>query len=213
MEILKNTLIEKINDIINLNNEEWNNFNKNIKIKYIHRLCNLIETEDKNKLNELTIPLKSIKPKKLIQFCGYSKQNNNSIYHNFNQSILNYTFTFRQLYVNIKNKKYYSFSNLPKNEYNLILNDINNIVFSFMNKNKININNLIKNLTGSNFDKIILNINNLNNLNDNYNLILNENIIELKYENFKIIFTLKFSTNNITNNIPVKYYINLINLI
>lgn len=213
MEQLKNTLIDKINDIINLNNDEWNNFNKNIKLKYIHRLCNMIETQDNNKLNELTIPLKSIKPKKLIQFCGYSKNNNNSIYYDFNQSILNYTFSFRQQYVNIKNKKYYTFSNLPKNEYTLILNDINNIVFCFMNKNKFNINNLIKSLTGTNFDKIIFNINNINNLNDNYNLILNENIIELKYEKFKIIFTLKFSTNNITNNIPVKYYINLINLI
>ena len=213
MEQLKSTLIDKINDIINLDNDEWNNFNKNIKLKYIHRMCNMIETQDNNKLNELIIPLKSIKPKKLIQFCGYSKQNNNSIYNNFNQSILNYTFAFRRQYVNIKNKKYYTFSNLPKNEYSLILNDINSIVFNFMNKNKFNINNLIKNLTGSNFDKIILNINNINNLNDNYNLILNENIIELKYENIKIIFTLKFSTNNITNNIPVKYYINLINLI
>ena len=213
MEQLKSTLIDKINDIINLDNDEWNNFNKNIKLKYIHRMCNMIETQDNNKLNELIIPLKSIKPKKLIQFCGYSKQNNNSIYNNFNQSILNYTFAFRRQYVNIKNKKYYTFSNLPKNEYLLILNDINSIVFNFMNKNKFNINNLIKNLTGSNFDKIILNINNINNLNDNYNLILNENIIELKYENIKIIFTLKFSTNNITNNIPVKYYINLINLI
>ena len=54
---------------------------------------------------------------------------------------------------------------------------------------------------------------NTNNINDNYNLISNENIIELNYENIKLIFTLKFSSNNITNNIPVKYYINLINLI
>lgn len=210
MEQLKNTLVEKINDIINLNNNEWNNFSKNIKLKYIHRICNMLETNDINKKDELIIPLKSIKPKKLIQFCGYSNQTNKTIYTNFNKSLLNYTFKFREKYVNIKNKKYYTFSSLPKNDNLTILNELNEIIFMFINKNKLNITNLIKNLTGTNFDKIMNNSENYNNI---YNLHLNNNIIEVICENLKIILTLKFSSDNITNNIPVKYYINLINQI
>lgn len=210
MNDFKNILVDKINDILNLKNDEWNKLNLNIKLKYIHRICNMLETNDLTKKNELIIPLKSIKPKKLIQFCGYSNINNKSIYSNFNQSILNYIFTFREKYINIKNKKYYTYSNLPKDENNIILNELNNIVFMFMNNNKFNINILIKNLTGSNFNKIIYNAESHNN---NYNITLNNNIIEINYENIKIILTLKFSNDIISNNIPVKYYINLLNLI
>ena len=53
--------------------------------------------------------------------------------------MLNYTFDFRNKYINIKNRIYYAYSSLPQSEYNKILNDLNEIVFTFMNKNKFNI--------------------------------------------------------------------------
>lgn len=203
---IKNILIEKINDILNIENEEWQKIDKKTKLKYIHRYCNMIETNNIEKIENITIPLKSIKPKKLIQFCGYTKINNKEIYYQFNKTILNYTFNYRKLYVDNKNK---TFSNLNKSSYLSILQDINEIVFSFMTKKKFNAEIFIKLLCGSNVNKIINHNYNYN----NYDLSCNENKIYFLCENVKFILTLKYTNNNITNNIPVKYFVEMINFI
>jgi hypothetical protein len=204
----KNTLIEKLNDIITLNHHEWDKIDKSIKLKYIHRLCNYLENDNEKQIKDnIIIPLKSIKPKKLIQYCGYSKQLNTELYSQFNKLILNYTFEFRKKYINIPKRKYYTYNNLPKNEHDLILYDLTEIVYCFIIKNKINIENLLKLLVGSNYDKLIITQNEKN----NYNINSFENNIELITDNFKIIFTLNFTSNQITKNIPVLYYIKLIN--
>jgi hypothetical protein len=203
---IKNILMQKINDLLNIENEEWQNLDKKTKLKYIHRYCNMMETNDVDKIENLSIPLKSLKPKKLLQLCGFSKTNNKEIYSQFNQILLNYTFNYRNLYLNNKIK---SLSNLNKSSYFSILNDINEIVFSFINKNKFNPELFIKSLCGSNVNKIINHNNNYN----NYILSCDNNKFYFLCNNIKFVFTLKFINNNITNNIHVKYFIEMINFI
>lgn len=204
----KNILIEKLNDIINLNHHEWDKLEKNVKLKYIHRLCNYLENDDKENIkNNITIPLKSIKPKKLIQYCGYSKQLNKEIYMEFNKLILDYTFEFRKKYIDIPKRKYYTYNNLLKNEYDKILADLNELVYYIITKNNINMENLLKLLAGTNTDKVLITHNEKN----NYNINFFENNIEIITNDYKILFILVFTSNLITKNIPVKYNIKLIN--
>ena len=167
----KDILVNKINGILDLDDEHWKNLDKKIKLKYIHRLCNYLEDNKIEKLETITIPLKSIKPKKIIQYCGISNQYNKVLYLQFNKLILDYTYDFRNKYVKIKKKQYYTYTSLPSKEYNQILYDYNEIIYTFMNKNKIDINNLLKSVINTNFDKLITNTNqdldyklNLNNI-------------------------------------------------
>jgi hypothetical protein len=208
----KNILIQKINDIINLNHHDWNNLNAKIKLKYVHRMCNYLENDNNEEIqNNITIPLKSIKPKKLIQFCGFSNQCNKDLYTQFNKLMLNYTFEFRKKYINIPKRTYYTYNNLPRDEYNLILNEINEIMFYFINKNKIDINKLLKSFIGSNYDKLTVNINDILDDKNNYNINYCDNNIVIIVDELKIILTLNFTSNLITKNIPVMYHIKLIN--
>ena len=155
----KDVIVNKINGILDLDDERWNNLDKKIKLKYIHRLCNYLEDNKIEKLEAITIPLKSIKPKKLIQYCGISNQNNKNLYLQFNKLILNYTNEFRSRYVKIPKRQYYTYNNLTKEEYNQILTNYNEITYTFMNKNKIDINNLLKSVVNTNFNKLIANTN------------------------------------------------------
>jgi hypothetical protein len=205
---IKTEIIQKINDILNLDYFSWSKLDKNIKLKYIHRLCSFLEKDDNlNVLDTIFIPLKSLKPKKIIQYCGFSNQSNKELYIQFNKLILNYTIDFRNKYLNISKQKYYTYSSLPKNEYNDILNNINQIVYYFITKNKINIEKLLASIIGSNNNKLIITENN------NYNISFHENIIEIITSNFNILLTLVFRSNTITNNIPVIYHIKLNNLV
>ena len=203
----KDMLVNKINGILDLDDEHWKNLDKKIKLKYIHRLCNYLEDNKIEKLETITIPLKSIKPKKIIQYCGISNQSNKVLYLQFNKLILDYTYDFRNKYVKIKKKQYYTYTSLTSKEYNQILYDYNQIIYTFMNKNKIDINNLLKSVINTNFDKLITDTNQ----NLDYKLNSSENSINIITNNFIINFTLGYSSNRITNNIPVKYCIKLIN--
>lgn len=205
--LFKDVLVNKLNDLLELDDDNWNKLDKKIKLKYIHRLCNYLEDNNIEKIEVINIPLKSIKPKKLIQYCGVSNSNNKNLYLQFGKLILDYTNGFRSKYVKIPKRQYHTYNNLPREEYNQILNDYNEIIFMFMNKNKIDINNLLKSVIGSNFDKLIINPN----FNCGYRLNYLNNVINLITDDFTINFILGYTSNNITNNIPVKYTIKLIN--
>ena len=208
-ETFKKVLVDKINEIVNLNNEEWNNLDKKIKLKYVHRICSYLENDKIEKYESISIPLKSIKPKKMIQYCGISNLNNKNLYLQYNKLILDYTRDFRNKYINVTKRNFYTYNSLIKEDYNNILNEYNKITYTFINKNKIDIKNLLKFVVGSNFDKLIINSN--NNFNVEYKLNYSENLINLITNDFIIIFTLDYTSNNITNNIPVKYCVKLIN--
>jgi hypothetical protein len=212
---IKNQIIKNIDNIINIPDNNWNIIDLKMKIKYIHHMCNLF-INGKNldsKKNQLTIPLKSIKPKKLIHFCNFTKLINSDLFKDFCKKILNYTFDFRSKYVKITKRTYFNYKNLPLIEYNTILNEYNQIVYIFLkqNFNNINITNLFNNLTDTNSDKLF---------NDNINLSINldincdNNILTFKFSN-DIVITLKliYSSDMITNNIPVIYQIVLTNYI
>jgi hypothetical protein len=206
-DTFKKVLVDKITEILDLDDKQWNNLDKKIKLKYIHRLCSYIENDKIDKFESITIPLKSIKPKKIIQYCGISNVNNKNLYSQFNQLILEYTKNFRTTYVDLPKRKFYKYSTLIKEDYNNILNEYNQIVYVFINKNKIDIQNLLKYVVGSNFDKLLIK----ENFNSEYKIKYYENSIELIMDDFTINFTLGYTSNNITKNIPVKYSIKLIN--
>ena len=67
---LKNIIIDKLNDILNINNDYWNNLDKNFKLKYIHRFCNYLE---KNKNIENIENIENIKNIENINQIDYSK--------------------------------------------------------------------------------------------------------------------------------------------
>lgn len=208
---LKNKILNYLENIINIKDPSWNSLELNIKLKFIHHFCsNIINNNNSDSIN---IPLKSIKPKKFIEFCGFNKLNNKKLFNDYLSLILNFTYDFRKKYVKIKNKVYYTYNNLPKDEYNLLLNDFNIIVYNFLidNKRLINCNKLYHNLIGNNTDKIISK--NINSANINLLCIkYDHNIIQLFFNNnININLELIYNSNKITNNIPVTYRIKLIN--
>ena len=209
---VKNQIINQIDNIINISDISWNAFDLKMKLKYIHHLCGcFINTEKQNDV--LTIPLKSIKPKKLINFCNFTKSNNADLFKEYNLKALEYTFDFRTKYVKLTKRTYYNYKNLPQIEYTSILNQYNLLVYLFLreNFNKINITNLFNYLTDTNSDKLFLH-NNIKNI--NLNIEYENNILILTFSN-SIIINLKlvYSGDLISNNIPVIYQIILTNYI
>ena len=139
---IKNEIINSLNKIINIEDNSWNNLDLNLKLKVIHHYCNIFtknnsinknddkyddKNDDKNddrKIDNIYIPLKSLKPKKLIQYANFNKQYNKKLYNEYLDTIQSLTIEHRDMY--IKNRKYYTYSSLPKIEYNEILNKYTN---------------------------------------------------------------------------------------
>jgi len=203
---IKNEIINSLNKIINIEDNSWNNLDLNLKLKVIHHYCNIFTKNNSiTKNDNIYIPLKSIKPKKLIQYANFNKQYNKKLYNEYLNEIQDLTIEHRNAYIN--NRKYYTYSSLPKNEYNEILNKYTTVIYNFLTKyiKEININNLYNELLGNNIDKIITIKNN------NININIQNNKIELIFNNIEIIMELLFASNKITNNIPVKFQLKLIN--
>lgn len=209
---LKTKIINNLSEIINYDEKIWNDININIKLKIIHHFCNYFLNKNvNNNWDIIKIPLKNIRPKKLIQYAGFNKKHLTNLFNIYKNDILKYTFSYRNNYV--KNNKYYSFNNLPKNEYNLIMNNYNNIVYNFLNSNLdvIEYKQLFQELVGNNKDKIIDNNINYNNFKIS-NIINNENNINILFNNnIEIKLELYLTSERITNNISAKYKISLIN--
>lgn len=198
---IKNHIIENLDSIINYSDSEWDNISLDIKLKIINYYGNFFNQN--NNINYIN--LKSIKPNQFIQLFNIDKINNNDKLEEFKTNILTYTRKFRELR---KNKNYVTFSNLPKIKYFEILNEYTNIIYNFLlkNKKKLDINNFIKKIISNNLNFInikkfkLLKIENEN------------NIIILKFNNdFTIKLELYFYSNKITNNIPAKFKIYLLN--
>jgi hypothetical protein len=221
---VKNNIIESLDKILNFNNKDWNNLDINIKTKLIHHYCSIILKKSKvncvsmssfssnttNEFDQISIPLKSIKPKKLIQYAGFSKNYNKNLYNSFNQIILDYTFEYRNTFFNKnKNMNYYTFSSLPKDKYDNLINQYNKLVYDFLinNIDMISHTQLYEKLIGNNTDKLII-----LNKSKKVNFDIKDNIIIIKFDNsIKIICELCLTNDKITNNIPIKYFLKLVN--
>jgi hypothetical protein len=138
-----------------------------------------------------------------------NKQNNSKIFTNYQKEVLAYTNKFRDKYKNNKDRLYYTFNDLPKEDYNNILDEYNNIVYNTINENNglIDTKNLYIKLINNNSDKLI---------NDNYLSFSikkeSYNEISIKFnENIIINLSLNFNKNKITNNLPLYYKIKLTN--
>ena len=156
--------------------------------------------------NQMRAELIEIKPKKLIMFCNFNKQDNLSIFNIYNKSILDNTNIFRNNF--IKNKSFYTFNNLSIDTYNKIIEDYNTIVYNtiYENLNLINVELLYNSLLNNNINKII----NSNKL--TFNISKNNNELVFTFnDNIIMNLSLFINKNKITNNLPVFYKINLIN--
>lgn len=206
---VKKKIIESMENILSIDDTNWNNLDLNIKLKIMHHYCNYFSKKNKDiNWNQIQIPLKSIKPKKLIQFVGINNNLNKQLFSQYNNQILEYTVEFRKKFIQ-KNKLNYNFSSLSQNTYSTILQEYTKIIYDFLNKNI----NLIKpitvynNLLLNNNDKLI--ISNLPNKLDIQ--MLNSSIILKFNNNIELILQLEFYNDKITNNLPVKFNIKLIN--
>jgi hypothetical protein len=202
-EFIKNKLLE----IVNYESYEWMKIDINLKTKILHNYCNKFLKQ--NLQCEINIPLKSLKPKKFIQFCGFSKQKNKELYKTYLDNVLKYTFLFREKYVNCKNKKYFNYDHLSNIEKDEILQEINKLVYDFLIQyiELINEEYLFNNLLSNNKEKACL-------MDNKYKIKLKMNKKELKVifnENIVIILTINLTGDKITNNIPVIYNIQLLN--
>ncbi len=213
---IKELILTKLDDIINLKDGDWNSLDTNIKIKILHHFCNYLGFDRNNlplkKINSISVPLKSLKPKKIIEFSTINKNYNSNLFSDFNKQILDYTFEFRKNYILVDKRIYYTFNNLPKNDYNTILSKYNNIVCNFIESNKknINIKKFYDNLVGGNSKKMIIGNNTLK----DFVLKKYNECFEIIFDNEIIIkFDLFFYSDKITKNIPVKYNIKIINII
>jgi hypothetical protein len=205
----KGLIFDKLQSIVNLDIYDWCIISKDIKIKILHNFLSFILFNTFSFNNVLNIPIKSIKPKKLIMFCNMNKQNNSKIFTHYQKEVLAYTNKFRDKYKNIKDRLYYTFNDLPKEDYNNILDEYNNIVYNTINENNglIDTKNLYIKLINNNSDKLI---------NDNYLSFSikkeSYNEISIKFnENIIINLSLNFNKNKITNNLPLYYKIKLTN--
>ena len=202
-----NIIMESINNIINMEIEDWKLVINDNKIKILHNICNDL----KGNVNKgIIISLKSLKPKKFIQYCNFSKLTNKSYYNEFKENILNYTFEFRNKYVDKKKRIYYTYNNLSNDDYNKIINDYNVIVYNFLIKYQkyINHNLLYNMLLGNNKEKIIYD----DNIKNSININMKDNTIILNFnKNITICMKLLLKSNIITNNLPVVYSISVTN--
>jgi hypothetical protein len=245
---IKQKIVDNLNNILNIQDSTWTNLETEIKLKVIHNLCNTLNKQIDILNTKIIIPLKNLRPKKLIQYCGINKQSNSIIYDDYRKKLIIINKEFRNNY-NSSNKNY-CFANLSKNKYNLLLNNFNYNIYLFLNSNINNINFKLfySNLIGENYKKVIstnnheFNINTLSTYNnipklnhfnksfeinsDNINFLNREQLnLKIKQINYKdkflniefnnnIIFELELylTSEKITNNIPAKYKINLINI-
>lgn len=224
---LKDKIINNLQNILCIEDPKWTNINNNLKIKIIHHLCNHINNNTIKQISTpnlisndfiFKIPLKNQRPKKIMQFCEFNKQTNTIIFNEFKNIILEHNYEFRNIY-NKKNKCY-NFNNISKNNYNDILNKYNYIIYNYLKKNLniINVYKLFINLTEGNHQKIMFDFS-LDNLKSQNQLQINQinynsNILNIEFNNDIIIeFELYFTSEKITNNIPAKYKISLINII
>jgi hypothetical protein len=205
----KGIIFDKLQSIVNLDISDWYLINKDIRIKILHNFLSFILFNTFSFNNVLNIPIKSIKPKKLVMFCNMNKQKNVNIFNKYNKEVLAYTNKFRDKYKNCKDRVFYTFDELPKEDYNNILEGYNDIVYNTINENSslIDIKNLYIRLINNNSNKIISDHDlSFTIKKENYNELLikfNDNII--------INLLLNFNKNRITNNLPLFYKIKLIN--
>lgn len=233
---IKTNILKKLDDIINIEDPNWTNLKIDIKYKIIHNLCNYLKNNKNlqmeqmeqidtinsldpvnstNLITTINIPLKSQRPKKIIQLCGINKQTNFKLFDEFRKEQLTINVEFRKTY-NSKNKNY-CFANLSKLKYASILNDYNNNIYKFINKNidLINCNNLFNNLIAGNQQKII-NLSNDNSIDHVLKIVkltqINELLIIEFNNNIIIQMELFLTSEKITSNIPAKYKIFLKNI-
>lgn len=190
-----NSINVKLHEIISINDNNWNKLTLNEKCKIIHNCTGNLLKPTNN-----IIPLKSIKPKKLILFSGFHNKSN--VYKEFWEKNLLYTRQFRNF---ANTKKYVSFNTLPKHEYNRILNEINYFMYEILSisKNEIDMRLLYNNIMGNNIDKMVNN--NFNNLQIDYE----ENKLFLFFDEIEITMTLCYNKDIIRNDIPIKYIVNV----
>lgn len=205
----KGLIYDKLQSIVNLDISDWCIISKDIRIKILHNFLTFILFNTFSFNNLLNIPIKSIKPKKLIMFCNMNKQKNINIFNKYQKEVLSYTNKFRDKYKNCKDRVYYTFNELPREDYNNILGEYNGIVYNTINENidLIDIKNLYIKLINNNSSKIISD----NNLSFNIKKeVYNELLIKFN-DNIIVNLSLNFNKNKITNNLPLYYKIKLIN--
>lgn len=240
---IKQKIIENLNGILNLQDSTWTNLDTGIKLKIIHNLCNNLNKQSDISTTKIIIPLKNLRPKKIIQFCGINKKSNSIIFDDYRKKLIEINKEFRTNY-NSSNKNY-CFANLSKSKYDELLNNFNYNIYLFLKTNIFNINCKIfyYNLVGNNHNKVIclsgtsdFNISESNtsgsntsgsNTSGSYtNVKIDQtNNLKIKQINYKdkflniefnngIIFELELylTSEKITNNIPAKYKINIINI-
>jgi hypothetical protein len=205
----KGLIFDKLHSLVNLDISDWCIISNDIKIKILHNFLTYILFNTFSFSNTLNIPIKSIKPKKLIMFCNMNKQKNMNLFNKYQKEILGYTNKFRDKYKNCKDRIYYTFNELPKEDYNNILGEYNDIVYNTIIENSglIDIKNLYIRLINNNSNKIISN-------NELSFTIKKESYNELSIkfnDNIIVNLSLTFNKNKITNNLPLYYKIKLTN--
>ncbi len=229
---LKENIIYKINNIINIEDPDWSNLEFDLKIKIIHNFCNYIKNNNNQFQNSsiknyienkqllqlntsINIPLKNYRPKKIIEMAGINKQTNSILFEEFRKLFINFNKEFRSKY-NSQNKNF-CFGNLSKKNYDELIHNYNYNVCMFLNKNISSINPtfLYNNLISGNQHKLLitnsdslnsknLKINNINYKNNFFNIEFNNNV--------SIQLELYLTSVKITSNIPAKYKIYIKNI-
>ncbi len=220
---IKEKILSGLNEIINLNDDMWNNLDPDIKFKIIHNLCGKLHSISNTRENfnietfvethshiQIQIPLKNIRPKKLIQLCGINKQFNFGTFEEFKKNTLDTNREFRKNYN--KSNGHHCYASISKNQYDILLNEYNNKIYLFMQNNldKINSNKLYLNLLGENVKKVISDKNTLIEIK---NIHCDKNIINIEFNNgINAQLELYLTSEKITQHIPAKYSIKLINI-
>jgi hypothetical protein len=212
---VKENILIKLSDILNIDEPNWLGLELDLKLKILHNMCNAFKPNfNKDNVGLIKIPLKNLRPKKIIELAGINKNANSEIFEEFKKKLIETNRNFRNNH-NSKNKNY-CFANLSTETFNGILNDYNYEVYLFLNKYKslINQKKFFYNLIGGNNDKIIQ----TNIEQKNKNIKIEKICYKDKFLNFdfnngvSVQLELFLTSEKISSNIPAKYKIYLINI-
>ena len=212
---VKENILNKLGDIVNLQEPSWSNLELELRLKILHNMCNVFRPNyDRDNLGFINIPLKNHRPKKIIELAGIDKNSNSKVFDEFRKKLLDTNREFRNCF-NSKNKQY-CFGNLSSDIYDKLLSEYNYNIYEFLNKylHLINSKKFFYNLIGNNSDKIVI----PSIEQKDKNIKINKIYYKDKFLNFDfnngvgIKLELYLTSEKITSNIPAKYKIYLVNI-
>ena len=86
---VKENILIKLSDILNIDEPNWLELELDLKLKILHNMCNTFKPNfNKDNVGLIEIPLKNLRPKKIIELAGINKNSNSEIFEEFKKKLI-----------------------------------------------------------------------------------------------------------------------------